>query len=114
MEIFQGFLVLLVGAVGLTAIARRIKVGSTDRSAAERVAEQAGTNTPEAPVLLARWPSPPGMPAVAFERALMVQAAASKLRRYRSIISSSHGSSADRPNKSHPWACRQIPDESEP
>ncbi|HKQ16248.1 MAG TPA: hypothetical protein VJT80_22705 [Steroidobacteraceae bacterium] len=47
--------------------------------------------------------------AVTFERALMLQAAASKLDRYRSMILSSH-----RPNKRHPWACRQTPDESEP
>jgi hypothetical protein len=47
--------------------------------------------------------------AVTFERALMLQAAASKLRRYRSMILSSH-----RPDQSHPWACRQTPDENEP
>jgi hypothetical protein len=45
----------------------RIKVGCTTRSPAERMREQVTTSSPEAPILLGQWPTPPGMSAAAYE-----------------------------------------------
>jgi hypothetical protein len=45
---------------------------------------------------------------VCFDRALMLQAATSKVRHYRSTILAS--SLGRRPAKRHPWSRRQTPD----